>query len=289
MNWPSLPPLPALRAFAAYADTRSLTAAGAALNVSHAAISQQLRQLERHLDIALFDRSGRALEFTAAGQQLADATLTGFQRMADVADALTGEEAARPLHVSTTPTFAAFWLMPRLPDFQTRHPRFNIMIDPTIQLVDLQPGGIDIAIRYGSGHWPGLEATPLLASPMVVVAAPALMGDRVVERPADLADAPWLEELGTSEGSRWLAAHGVGEASGRRVTTLPGNLMLDGVRNGQGVAVTVRAFVEADLRAGRLVTLFTADEPGGYHIVTRPGVQRPPLRAFCRWLARQAG
>jgi len=287
MNWHSLPPLPALRAFAAFVDTGSLTGAGAALNVSHAAISQQLRGLERHLDIALFDRSGRALDLTDAGRLLAVATTAGFQRMIETIETLTGADADRPLHVSTTPTFAASWLMPRLPEFRADHPDIDIMIDPSPQIVTLEPGGIDIAIRYGPGDWPGLESARLLTSPMIVIAAPSLMGDRKVDSPADLTAAPWLAELGTSEASHWLARHGVGPDPERRTIALPGNMMLDAARNGQGVAVTVRSFVEADLEAGRLVALFTAQEGAGYHIVTRSGLQRPPLRAFVRWLRRR--
>ncbi len=287
MNWQHLPPLPAMRAFAAFVDTGSLSAAGDALNVSHAAISQQLRQLERHLNITLFDRSGRALTLTQEGEKLATATTSGFQRMIEAAEELTGADAHRPLHVSTTPNFATAWLMPRLQDFRTRHPEIDLMLDPSLALVPLAPGGVDIAIRYGDGTWPGLESEPLLFSPMVVVAAPSLMGTRTVDSPADLADAPWVEEIGTSEATRWLAANGVTPGKARRRMAMPGNMMLDAARNGQGVAVVVRNFVEADLQAGRLVALFTAPLSSGYHIVTRPGVVRPPAKAFVNWLRRQ--
>ena len=287
MNWQHLPPIPALRAFAAFVDKGSLAAAGDALNVSHAAISQQLRQLERHLNLSLLDRSGRALSLTREGEQLAAASITGFQRMIDTVEELTGANADRPLHVSTTPNFATAWLMPRLQDFQSRHPDIDLMLDPSLALVSLAPGGIDVAVRYGDGDWPGLESEPLLYSPMVVVAAPSLMGTRTVDSPADLADAPWVEELGTSEATRWLEANGVGPSQARRRMAMPGNMMLDAARNGQGVAVVVRNFVEADLKAGRLVALFTATRSSGYHIVTRPGVLRPAAKAFVTWLRRQ--
>lgn len=287
MNWQSLPPIPALRAFGAFVDKGSLTAAGDALNVSHAAISQQLRQLERHLDLALFDRSGRSLELTAVGEQLAAATSAGFQRMIDTVEELTGADVDRPLHVSATPNFATAWLMPRLPDFRAQYPDIDILLDPSHELVSLAPGGVDVAIRHGDGMWPGLDSEGLLFSPMVVVAAPSLMGTRTVDSPVDLADAPWVEELGTSETSRWLAANGVEEGRRRRRMALPGNIMLDAARNGQGVAVVIRTFVEADLEAGRLIALFTAPLTSGYYIVTRPGVQRPPLKAFVKWLRSQ--
>ena len=284
MIWRDMPPLAGVRAFAAYVDTGSVTAAGEALNVSHAAISQQLRTLEAHLGVALLDRSGRALQLTPSGQQLADAVILGFGAIARGVADITGADADRPVHVSATPTFASAWLMPRLSAFREQHPDINLLLDPSPFVVQLEPGGIDVALRYGIGDWPGLISEPLLASPMVVVAAPGLIGDRSVTTPADLADAPWLEEVGLSEAKHWLEANGVTPGPARGNTQLPGNLILDAARDGQGVTVAIRAFVEKDLRAGRLLALFEERKDSGYHIVTRPGVLRPAARAFVRWL-----
>lgn len=282
-----MPPLAALRAFAAFVQSGGVAGAGEALNVSHAAISQQLRALERHMGVALLDRSGRALALTDEGERLAQALTLGFGAIWGAVQELTGADAARPLHISATPTFAAHWLMPRLPDFRLSHPGIDLMLDPSPALVELGPGGIDIALRYGRGGWPGLRSQRLVDSPMVVVAAPSLLRGRAIAEPADLADLPWLEELGTSEATRWLRRHGVTQGIVGDRVQVPGNLMLDGARDGQGVAVSVRLFVEADVAAGRLKILF--EEPGGagYHIVTRAGVLRPAARAFIGWLRRQ--
>ena len=173
MDWTDLPPLSALRAFAAYAETGAVQKAGDKLNVSHAAISQQIRNLENHLGLRLLDRSGRSASLTEEGRALASALETGFGEIARTVAQLTGSEQARPLHVSTTPSFAANWLMPRLADFRSRHPEIDIVIDPNPALCDPTPGGVDIAIRYGNGHWPGMEARLLIPSAMAVVAAPA--------------------------------------------------------------------------------------------------------------------
>ena len=288
MNWQSLPPLSALRAFAAYAETGSVTRAGAALNVSHAAISQQMRALETRLGIALLDRSGRALALTAEGRQLAEALSFGFSRIAQVIESLTGADADRPLHVATTPSFAANWLMPRLATFRAAHPEIDIMINPSPALTDPSPGAIDIALRYGDGHWPGLDVEMLMVSPIVVVAAPALIGDLQPEQPEDLLDFPWIQELGTSESSLWLAGRGVVGFRKLGVIHVPGNLMLDGARSGQGIVISTRVSVEEDLRSGRLRLLFEEREQDGYHMVTAPGVMRPPLRHFVGWLRRTA-
>lgn len=288
MDWLHLPPLGSLRAFTVFSHARSVTAAGDALNVSHAAISQQMRNLEEHLGVTLLDRRGRNLVLTANGQKLADALTTGFatidQGIADLRDT----DAARPLQVTTTPTFAMSWLMPRLPDFRSKHPEIDVMLNAIPDVVPLEPGGTDISIRYGSGKWDGLQSESILQSPMVVVASPDLVGDAIICCPADLVGFPWLQELGTSESTDWLQQQGVQEGRSKGVLQLPGNLVLDGVRDGQGVAVTILEFVKRDVDAGRLRLLFQTERKSGYHIVTRPGVMRPAARKFVTWLRRQS-
>jgi LysR family glycine cleavage system transcriptional activator len=287
MSLSELPPLAALKSFSAFAEAGNVAQAGAALNVSHAAISQQLRLLERHMGVALLDRTGRALVLTTEGRKLADALSLGFGAITTAVQDLIGADADRPLHISTTPTFAASWLMPRLPGFRATHPDIDLMLDPSPQLVPLSPGGIDIALRYGSGDWPGLISEPLLQSAMIVVAAPKLLKGCRIDSPADLAQFPWLEELGTTESTNWLRSKGVADGIVRGTMQVPGNLLLDGARDGQGVAVIVRHFVQADLNAGRLVALFEEETSSGYHIVTRPDVLRPAARTFVRWLRKQ--
>ena len=288
MNWSGMPPLSALRAFSAYAETRSVSAAGEVLNVSHAAISQQMRALEAHLGVALVDRAGRQLALTPEGDSLARCLLDAFGSISQTVDALTGADATRPLQISATPTFAAAWLMPRLTQFRDAHPEINLMIDPTAKVQTLDKGGIDVALRYGNGNWPGLESELLVISPIVVVAAPSLVGTRDITSPSELRDYHWLQELGTSEATNWFAEHGVDRDAGRGYTALPGNLMLEAARAGQGVAITAAVFVEPDIKAGRLRQLFSDTRKKGYHIVTRPGVPRPPLKAFLTWLRREA-
>ena len=288
MNWSALPSLSALKAFAAYAETRSVTKAGDALNVSHAAISQQLRSLEGDLGVALLDRSARRMTLTAEGETLARSLLDGFGVIAMTIEALTGADATRPLQISTTPTFASAWLMPRLSQFREKHPEISLTIDPLAIVQPLVPGGIDVALRYGSGDWPGLSAELLVRSPIVVVAAPQLVGTDDISSPADLREYHWLQELGTNEATDWFARHGVDRDAGRGYASLPGNLMLEAARAGQGIAITAGVFVEQDVEAGRLRVLFEDTQKKGYFLVTRPGVLRPPLKAFTTWLKREA-
>lgn len=279
----------ALRAFAAFAEQGSVQAAGAGLNVSHAAISQQIRNLEAHLGVQLLDRAGRSAVLTVEGRRLADALLDGFTTIAERVEELTMQEGVRPLHVATTPQFASNWLVHRLPAFRAKHPEIDIMIDPNPALTDPKPGGIDLCIRYGDGNWPGLEAQELVHTPIAVVAAPELIGDRKVESALDLADLPWLQELGTSEASLWLEENGVAEGATKGgMIHLPGNLLQHAARNAQGVAVSTRIWVEDDLAAGRLVQLFEGAFEKGYHVVSNPATLRPAAKAFRAWVLGQA-
>lgn len=289
MDWRTLPSLNALRAFAALAETGSFSRAGEALNVSHAAVSQQVRALEDRLGLPLLRRDGRRGELTPEGERLAAALDTAFLGIGRVVAELTGADAGRPLQVTTTSAFAMSWLMPRLSEFRHENPEVELMVNPTADVVELGPGGVDVAIRYGRGPWPGVQSEMLVPSTIVLVGAPSLLGDRRIEEPRDILDLPWLQELGTTEMSTWLETRGVMVPKKENVAHLPGHLVLEALRNGDGVSLTARVVVERELAAGRLRILFEDVQPGmGYHIVTRPGVQRPPLRAFVRWLHRYA-
>ncbi|MEO1314533.1 MAG: LysR family transcriptional regulator [Pseudomonadota bacterium] len=283
-----LPPPAALRSFAALAEAGTLSGAGRALNVSHAAIGQQLRALEAHMGVPLAHRAGRGIELTPEGKRLATAVQSGFSQIAEAVEALTGAEADRPLQISVTPAFAAAWLMPRLSDFHTRHPGLELMINPSATMVTLEPGGIDLAIRYGSGVWDKVESQLLIRTPRVIVAARSLVGDGHPD-PKALLCVPWLQELGISEVPDWLATQGLAGQRPTRITQLPGNLMMEALRAGDGIAATTRLFIEEDLAKGTLVVLDEPSAPNdGYYLVTRPGVQRGATKIFAQWIKRQA-
>lgn len=287
MDWRSFPPLSQLRAFAAFAEAPTLEQAGARIGVTHAAISQQIRALEAHLGLSLVDRGGRKLALTAEGRKLAEAVEAGFGQMAQTIAAITGADQAPTLRITTTPTFAAGWLMPRLPDFRARHPGIDLVIDPAHENREIGREA-DVGLRFGNGTWPGLTAQLILRSSIVVVAAPALVPDSLDHDLAQLAGLPWLQELGTNEATAFMQAQGLTRQAGASMISLPGNLMLDAARDGQGVAVIARAFVERDIAAGRLRLLMEDSEKEGYFLVHRPGPHRPPVRAFAAWVLRQA-
>lgn len=288
MSVRDLPPLAQLRAFAALAETGGIARAGALLNVSHAAISQQVRALEAHLGLTLLQREGRGVQLTEEGARLGAALTDGFGTMAREVQALTGADADRPLQITTTPMFASEWLLPRLGGFRALHPEIDLTLNPTAARVTLEPGGVDVAIRFGGGRWAGLEAELLLVTEFVIAGATTLIGDCKVATPGDLLAFPWLQEIGTTETNDWLTQHGVTQGRVKSLTEMPGNLMLDALRSGQGVAATTRALIAADLARGEVRELFADDGRGlGYYVLTRPGVLRPKARAFVRWLRKE--
>lgn len=291
MDWTKLPPLTALRAFAAFAQAGSTQSAGAQLNVSHAAISQQMKALEEHIGVALLDRSGRALALTAEGRRLADALVLGFGAIAREVGEIAQQGSDRPLLISTTPSFASSWLLPRLPEFRERHQGLELMMSVTPELVSFGTGGIDVAIRFGQGGWDGLMAELLVPTDIVVVAAPSLVEVRKITHPHELSKFHWLAEAGTTEATAWLKANGVEDGKVDGITYLPGNMMLDAARLGQGIVSTARCFVEDDIASGRLQLLFEPNTPSdtsGYYLVYKSGIQRAVAKAFCAWLRQTA-
>lgn len=288
MNWADFPSLNSLRAFAAAAETGSYSRAGAALNVSHAAISQQVKALEARLGATLVVREGRGVKLTDDGVALARHVERGLAAIREGVEALTGADVTRPIQVTMPPAFAVSWLMPRIMEFQHRHPEVMLMLNTTAEVIDLAPGGIDLAIRFGDGDWPGLEVTPFLRPDLVVVAARGLIGGRKKIDPAKLSEMPWLQELGTNDVAEWMERRGVTPKRPLKITHMPGNLIMEAVRRGDGLTYTARSFVDKEIRSGQLVELSSENSTGGYYIVTRRGVLRPPVREFVKWLKHQA-
>ena len=284
MKWSKLPPLNALRAFAAVAEMRSLTQASAALNVTRPAVSQQIRNLEAHLGQPLLLRGRRGVTLTTQGEALANSLLAAFSSITDAVDNFSASEGSRALHVTTTPMFAASFILPRLAAFRASHPGIELMLNPTSEFIDLELGGVDVAIRYGYGDWPGLKSELLFTGSFAVVAAKSLIGDRIITEPAEILDYPILQELGSDEFSNWMNNQSINPGPEANITRMPGNLLLDGLRRGDGIVATVPRFIEEDLKTGRLVILFEDRLDAGYHIVTRPNAHRGPLQTFIRWL-----
>lgn len=287
MDWLKLPPLASLRAFAALAETGSATRAGAALNVTHAAISQQVRSLEASLGTKLVVRAGRGIRLTAAGMRLAGDLTNGFATIEGGIAALRDAESNRPVQVTLSPAFAVAWLMPRLPDFRMRHPDITLLLNPTAEVIEITPGGMDVAMRYRERNRPP-PLEELMPLDLLIVGAPRLLGPSPPKDPADWTALPWLQELGTNEVGDWFARRKIKPDRPLAITHMPGNLIMEAVRRGDGLTFTPRPLVEAGIRSGELIELFCEPEFGGIYLETQPDPLRQPVREFVAWLRRQA-
>ncbi|MFN4101916.1 MAG: LysR family transcriptional regulator [Pararhodobacter sp.] len=289
MDWSDIPSLAALRAFDALARHGSLSAAARELNVTHAAISQHLRQLEADFGEPLAQREGQGMALTDSGQDLASALGEGFARIAEGVTRLRDRRRARPVVVALTPSFAEAWLMPRIGAFWAAHPETEVRLVPGTNLVDLRRDGIDIAIRFGDGNWPGLQAEPLTASRFALIAAPQYTKARSLADLGRLTAHDWFFSTAYNEQRIWGRAIGVDfETLGARQMANNG-MVVSAVRAGLGLSIQAMALVEPDLQSGQLVALHEADAGGlGYYLATRPEPLPPGARLFCRWLRRAA-
>ena len=288
MDWLKLPPLNSLRAFSAVAETDSYTLAADRLNVTHAAVSQQVKALEKRLGVALVMRTGRGIQLTSEGALLARELEIGFAIIGRGVEHLSEDVANRPVQVTMSPAFAVEWFMPRITEFQIENPKITLMLNPTSEVVELKLGGMDVAIRYRDRRRPHRDVEPVLISDMIVIGTPSLVGGRDLHDPASLVDLPWLQELGTNEAAEWFTYHGVVPDQPLTVNHMPGNLIMDAVRRGDGITYTARAFFRDDLEAGKVVELFSEPLFGVYYIQTPQEYRRPAVKMFLDWLMSKA-
>ncbi|MCL4104985.1 UNVERIFIED_CONTAM: hypothetical protein GTU68_018692 [Idotea baltica] len=285
MDWRDIPSLSALRAFEATAKLGSYSAAAASLNVTHAAIAQHVRTLETHFARPLVMRQGQKMVPTDDGMALAQSLSDGFEEIGKGVHDLLNAGKTRPLSVTTTPSFAENWLMPRLGAFWCDHPDIEISISPTGSIMDLRRDGFDLAIRYGFGEWPGVDAEYLASANHVVVGHPDLLKNHKVTKICDLADLPWIVVAGRPEQVVWAGQHGLDLTQGKLTEFATNGLAFSATRAGLGLSIQSKALVENELADGRLVSVFEEAVDGlGYYLLTQPGVVSKPLRTFTKWL-----
>ena len=286
IDWFHFPPLPALRAFEATARMGGFSAAARTLNVTHAAVAQQVRALETHLDLPLVLRAGRSLALTTEGSRLADALTDGFGAIQSTLEELRERGADRPVTVTLTPTFATNWLMPRLGKFWAAHPDIAVSLRPDPRVLDLRRERIDFGIRFGAGSWPGVEATHLASARYIVVGAPGLVGDAPDLSTEDMAGLPWVLEPDWPEQRQWIRCCLDLDPTTLKITEFQTEeLALSAARQGYGLHLTTAALVENDLKTGDLRLIVDSGEAEtAYYIVTPPGPLRRPARTFMNWL-----
>jgi LysR family transcriptional regulator, glycine cleavage system transcriptional activator len=265
-----LPPFLTLTALEAAARHRSYSRAARELFVTHGAVSQQIRKLEDELRTKLFVRQGNAMVPTATGQRLAGHVTDALATLrAGVDEARTA--ASGPLVISSSAAFARGWLVTRLERMARETGEPDLIVRAEDRVADLTTDGVDIALRFGLGAWPGVEVATLMIERLFPVCSPDFLVRHPIKEPRDLLDAPLLRHVGLPW-SMWLTAMGVDEAPRQQGLGFEDTaLMLDTAAHGVGVALARSGLADRDLREGRLVRPFSGEVEvdTGNHFVWR--------------------
>jgi len=282
-------PLNALRAFESSARHLSFTRAALELNVTQAAVSQQVRMLESRLGATLFKRLPRGLAITDEGLALRPVLSDAFDRIEAVLRQFDGGHFHEVLTVGVVGTFAVGWLMPRLKSFHAAHPFVELRMATNNNLVDLAVEGLDFAIRFGDGTWPGLRAQQLVDAPLSVLCAPEIA--QRLRAPADLAGETLLRSYRADDWGNWFDAAGLAPHPLRGPVFDSSRLMVEAAVQGMGVALAPASMFERDLQTGRLVRPFEVEvHAGSYWLTWQKGkAATPAMRVFSQWVLKEAG
>ncbi|WP_158515210.1 transcriptional regulator GcvA [Bordetella sp. H567] len=289
-----IPPLNALRAFETAARHRSLSKAASELAVSQAAVSRHVKFLEEYLGVRLFDRRPSSLQLTATGKAYSQRLTRAFNEIASATDQTVDAAGKQRLSLRAYSTFMLRWLLPRLPDFQLKHPRIELNITTAIEAPDFSRDGIDVAIRYGKGAWPGLYAQKLFSDALRPFCTPGYvqrMGGITLDK---LRDCTLLHHSRRTEDWRdWL------DAARSPPLELDTGMFFDDLLlvheaalRGLGIGITQEKYIEAELANGTLVCPFDTVlcREVGYYAVCRAGAKdQPGIEEFLGWLAGVSG
>lgn len=283
-------PLNGLRAFEASARHLSFTRAAIELCVTQAAVSQQVKVLEKRLGVSLFQRLPRGLKITAEGEALLPTVTSSFDQMATTLDRIEAGQVRELLFLGVVGTFAVGWLLPRLKEFQKQHPFIDVRVSTNNNRVDMAAEGLDFAIRFGQGSWHGTDAFRLFEAPLSPLCTPKLA--ETLKTPADLVEATLLRSYRSDEWSTWFAAAGVAPAAqvnaGIVFDTSLG--MMETALQGLGVALAPPSMFSRHLVSGAIIQPFPVTISLGSYWLTRlqSKPQTSAMLAFSDWMLTHA-
>ncbi|MFT5116298.1 MAG: LysR family glycine cleavage system transcriptional activator [Parasphingorhabdus sp.] len=291
-----LPPTASLRALEAAARHLSYTRAAEELFITQSAISHQVKHAEDIWKVKLFERRGRRLILTEAGQALAPVVREFLENLETALDEVKKENQSSALKISLLPSFAFKWLVPRLGRLNTRHPNLDVWISTTEDTIDLLNTDVDIAIRLGNGNWPNLHSRLILREYVFPVCSPRFL-ERIQppKTPKELLRLPLLYRHARDSCPRWrdwFQDAGVAIKSLPKGTRFPDTGMaVQAAIDDQGVALARSAHVADDLSAGRLIKLFDIYSPSSvaYYLVCPRGRENyPAVIAFTEWIIEES-
>jgi LysR family transcriptional regulator, glycine cleavage system transcriptional activator len=284
-------PLGALRVFEAVASHLNFSQAAEALNVTPAAVSQQIKSLESYIQVSLFRRNGRRVEITEEGLELLPAVRAGLDKLESAVHMIKQHGRSGPLQISLLTSFLQIWLLPRIRSFRRKHPEVDLRFHTSPEPVDFSRAAIHVGIRFGRGNYPNLHCEKLLDDWLVPVGTPELIKQHgMIERGADLSkypllegdDAPWRIWQKTDEEIAWHSRPPIIDDSAG---------LLVAAEEGLGFALARWTTVTRSLNKGTLRLASKEALPVGsayYFVCPRAYLALPKVARFREWIVAAA-
>ena len=279
-----------LRLFVEIAQHPSFSEAADALNMTKGAISYQIKTLEADLGLILFRRNPRGVELTREGQFLLEACRAQYNDIEDQLRSLKGA-SLESLTVGISTYFAARWLSPRLMSFMQDHPGIQLRLQPMIRLFNLEDQGVDIAIRWGNGHWNDVEITPFMPLPAFPVgnANTYELVNRVGLEEAIQSCTLLRDHDDSNAWTDWLNEAAFPLRAQRAALIIPDpNVRVQAVTDGQGIAL-MDQLISAEIESGRLYRLSDVELADYGYFLARPDRAQYPdaVQSFVDWIQAQ--
>ena len=280
-------PLGALRVFEAVATHLSFSDAAEALNVTPAAVSQQIKALEGYIQVPLFRRSGRRVEITDEGLELLPSVRAGLEKLESALQQIKHHRRAGPLQISTLASFLQMWLLPRIRSFRRKFPNVDLRFHTSRELVDFSRTAHHVAIRFGRGEYPNVHSEKLLDDWLVPVASPDLIKQHgMIERGASLSKYPLLES-GDEPWSVWSQTDAEAAWQSRSPSIDDSAGLLAAAEEGLGFALARWTLVTRALHKGTLRLAGKGSLPYGlayYFVCPKNFLAIPKVAQFREWI-----
>lgn len=288
-----LPSLNALHAFEAAARLGSVSRAATELHVTHGAVSRHIRSLEDELGVALFQRQGRGLALTSAGQRLRDTSTAAFAQLREACEDLRQDASLAPFVLGCPVSLLARWMIPRLERLMADLPELALHLRPQEAPFDEALNGLDAALLAGEPPWPpSWQVRPLARERIGPIVSPQYAQSHALtqDAPEALLGVPLMHTL--SRPNAWKTwFQGVGLAGdalllGQGYPHL--YHLIEAAVGGRGVAIAPAQLVADDLASGRLIAPWGFQETQGQWVLAMPS-RGPSTRAeaLAAWLERE--
>lgn len=289
-----LPPMNSLRVFEVTARSTSLDEASEELHVTNGAISRHIKQLEDWLGVALFDRSKRSLELTAAGHKYSEKISYALELVAQATQSLYSDNCSNRLGISTTHSIATRLLSDKLQGFYDSH-NINVQLSLDQKLNDFSCEEIDIGIRCGNPPWPGLQTLPLLEDRLIPVCHPDLIPQSQLPlSPQELAQFTLLHDDDPNlQWERWFNQHGSGSLQFSNGPRYPSSdVLINAAIYKQGIALVSENLIQPELDSGRLIKANDKSVDLGFYywlVMPERSLKSKKVQVFCEWLYQELG